>query len=232
MRTLLFLSSFLFFAMTTPGYSTNKYGPVFIYNSFGKDTNSLYKKNQLKVTPFRIARFEYSGIELSYERRHTQRFSTQASVRYLTDPFHMTGGSGYKGAGCSLEEKFFLTPLKFFKLYLSMEGLFDKFTAVEQAHFVDGKNTPDSTRYTYLDKFTIVKQAVSLNLKCGIQLFICKKIVVDVGIGPGLKYRNVIHKNRSVPSDVLEPWIGNASTSEGEYFVANCSVGIKVGYAF
>jgi hypothetical protein len=231
-KRILWATLFSMLLITTFGYSINLRDPNCTIKLSRRNTDSIFEKNQLKITPLRILRFEYSGIEHSYERMHTQRFSTQISLRYLTDPFHIGGGRGYKGVGFSLEEKFFLIPLKRFKLYISMEGLFDKFTANVQAHFNNEKSVLDSTYRNYLDKFTIKKQAMSLNLKCGIQVFIFKKIVLDAGVGPGVKYRDVTHANRSFPSDVMQHSTNYPILSEGKRFVANCSVGIRVGYVF
>ena len=210
--------------------------------SFGQTNKNLVdsssiKRNRIKVSPLRVIRIEYPGLELSYERLIGKRFSTEISVRYLKELI-IQNYQAYQGFGFSIQEKYFLTQRQVLKPYISGELVFNKFKAGDTGIFGYKNPLKDTIAYSYNyhEDYTLNKQTMSLNIGFGVQLIFAKKISIDLNAGLGLKYRKVTHTDRSIPKDEMEmprhPNLEYSSTKEGTYYTPNFALNIKIGYVF
>lgn len=200
-------------------------------------TNLNTYKNQLKFSPFRLIDPVNPGVELSYERLHGKNFSTQLSVAYMTDPLKAAYYSSFKGFRLALEEKYFIENTSFVHKYFSTDIVFCKTTINDIGRFGIYESSLDSLArlYNYADSFTVHKQTLTLNFKLGFQI-IKKHFVIDMCMGVGVKYKDVQHSDRLIPTDKMEiprhPNVYYYSEKEGKYFTMNIPMNIKIGYIF
>ena len=214
---------------------------LMLYTSFSfAQTERTINKNQIKFSPLRTIDIINPGLELSYERLHKVRFSTQLSLAYMADVFGITHYMDYEGVRVALEEKFFLKkkPAGRIRMYISAEGVFSYTTIKDQARF--GYESPwtnsAAESYNYLDTFGIHKKKIMLHTKFGIQIQIRKHFIMDVCAGIGIKYRDIEHFDRNVPDDKMErsrhPNIFYSSINESKEITLSLPVNIKLGYTF
>ncbi len=205
------------------------------YASAQTDLNTF--KNQLKISPFRMIDPINPGLELSYERLHNKKFSTQLSVAYMTDPLKAAYYNSFKGGRVAIEEKYFTETTPLLRKYVSTDIVYCKTTINNIGRFGIYESSLDSLARlnNYQDTFTVHKTTITANFKLGIQI-IKKHFIIDMCAGIGLKYRDVQHSDRLIPSDKMEmPRHPNAyyyATKEGRYFTLNIPMNIKIGYAF
>jgi hypothetical protein len=193
--------------------------------------NDFERKNQLKISPIRLFDFVNPGIELGYERKHAERFSTQLSLGLMKDYFSALPLTGYTGTRISLEEKLFLQG-RLSNQYFSVEGVYLNVRHNASSTFIQDTalNTPE-----YNDSFRVAKQTYSLNARYGIQIPI-KRFVIDFSAGLGLKYKAVEWKHvfdrnaYEVPPP--HPNVYRHANKEGKYFAINLPVSLKFGYIF
>lgn len=191
--------------------------------------------NQLKLSPFKVADPVNPGIEGSYERHYGERFATQLTYAYLTDPIGVTPYGDFSGHRLGLEQKYLVQAVKHYRTYLSFEvsAARAKYTSVGEF----GYRPPavDTFLYTYFDTISVHKRTTSFNVKAGRQFFF-GNLVVDIGLGLGLKHRNVYHRERIASADEMNsPRHPNAyymADKDGKYFTLNVPLTIRLGYTF
>jgi len=76
---------------------------IIIPTAFLFGQNDIKGKNQIKVSPLRVVNFVNPGIELSYERLHGNRYSSQLSFGYMNETFNTTQFDRYKGLKVSFD---------------------------------------------------------------------------------------------------------------------------------
>ncbi len=194
-------------------------------------------RNQVKISPVRLIDFINPGLELSYERLHCRRFSTQLSFAFMTDFFGKTAYDDYSGYRISLEEKYIFTSSEPVWPYFSAEFVFLNAQIRHTARFApqefwDGYLEND---VSYFDSFGIDKQTLTFNLKAGIQVY-ARSFVIDVCAGLGFKHKDVKHFDKTATDDVMDtprhPTPFHLAIYEGKYNTINIPVNIKIGYAF
>ena len=189
------------------------------------------RTNQLKLSPLRTIDFVNPGIELSYEKRQTARFSTQLSVGLMSDVFKLMHFTNYTGTRISLEEKFFPRK-KSSNQYYSIEAVNLNVRYRTNSYFIQDTalRTPE-----YNDSFRIAKQTFALNFKYGVQIPL-KRFVVDISAGLGLKYKAVermdILDAKAYEVTSRHPNAYDFADKEGNYFTLNLPFNIKIGYTF
>lgn len=194
---------------------------------FAQSENSFYK-NQIKISPLRIIDLSDPGIELSYERLFSKRFSTQVSGSYDADLFGLFAFHGFHGYRFSLEEKYFLeTTAAYNRKYISVDLVWNN---NHYKHAVKYSDT--TTNEIDVERFTIYRKTFSVNLKYGKQI-LYNRFIIDWCIGAGIKFRNVNSPNRTHPLPVSKGInFLNALTQTGKSTTFNLPVNIKIGYVF
>lgn len=203
---------------------------------FGQ-SDALFYKNQLKISPVRIIDLVNPGIELGYERRHSQMFSTQIALAYMKDFIGVGTFDEFEGFRVSLEEKKFLDNNVSRPKYISLELVYSSTNFQDESRFgyEDPWSEPLADTYNYLDSYSASKRMIILNLKAGFQIII-KRLAFDISTGLGLKYKNIDHDDRLVPDDKMErPRHFNAfyyASAEGKKITANLPINFKIGWGF
>lgn len=183
-------------------------------------------RNQFKISPLRILDPVNPGFELSYERLHSKRFSTQLSFARLTNVIakHYPDFRGYR---ISLEEKYFLKAASKTSRYISVDMIHTDSNFEDMTTFRDTVNNMNNT-----ETFSVTRKTTSFNFKYSKQLEL-NRFILDVCIGMGIKYRDVVHKNRTLPTiPIKEPEILSSSKAEGKNVTLNLPLNLKLGYMF
>jgi len=72
----------------------------------------------------------------------------------------------------------------------------------------------------------------SLNLKFGKQI-LRNRFIIDWCVGVGLKYRDVVHSNRTHPMNApKDPNLFYSAKTEGKNLTFNLPINLKLGYMF
>jgi hypothetical protein len=177
--------------------------PSKIYVEMGKEDFSFlpYKpldtayrayQNVIKINALKMASFEAGGIEISYEKKTSSKFSTQLSATYIIpaiwdfEDFKPRKLSGFQ---LSIEERLYWKETAPVGYYFAAELNYLN----SSYHFTDSftaRNKYYSIRYE--DEFGVKKQTFSLNAKIGRQFFI-DRLSIDLSVGVGLRYKNINH---------------------------------------
>ena len=206
---------------------------LFTVNSgYGQD--SIIPKNQIKLSLSKLIDPINSGIEMSYERRFTKRLATQFTVAYLFNLNKVPPFTNYIGIKLAIEEKYYLKYRKYSQKYVSMDFVYNNIKYNTIANFTH-KSSNDTIIRTYDDSIKVSKNTYSLNHKFGV-IFYIKRLVIDLSIGVGLKYRDAKHTGRLYESDFLtkslNPNTIYYSNIEGKDFLINVPINIKIGFIF
>ena len=193
---------------------------------FGQHIDSTYK-NQIKISPFRIVDPVNPGVEISYERLHSKRFSTQLSVAYMTDVFGKFPYTNLRGYRVSLEEKYFIHLSTKARNYLSADIVYNNSNFKDVTTFRDTINNLNIS-----ETFSVNRMTASLNLKFGKQI-LRNRFIIDWCVGVGLKYRDVVHSNRTHPMNApKDPNLFYSAETEGKNLTFNFPINLKLGYMF
>lgn len=182
---------------------------------------SLSYKNNIKITPLRLL-MSHPGIELSYERYFSKKFSSQVSFAALFNLYSSAEekyvGSGYQVA---IEEKYFLKESAN-KAYFSIEtGYFNIINAnysESKILYKGGKYAGDSLISAYRGNKTIFYLAP----KFGCQMSVTERFIVDAYFGIGVKYEDRHYANTISPYD---KWTEN-------FWQVKVPFNIKIGWRF
>ena len=199
---------------------------------YGQD--SLIPKNQIKLSLSKLIDPINSGIEMSYERRFTKRLATQFTCAYLFNLNKVPPFTNYIGVKLAIEEKYYLNHRKYSQKYVSMDFAYNNIKYNTIANFTHNSSN-DTIIRTYNDSIQVSKNTYSLNHKFGV-IFYIKKLVIDLSIGVGLKYRDAKHAGRIHESDYLtkslSPNTIYYSNIKSKDFLLNVPITIKIGYIF
>lgn len=207
------------------------------------DSTKIYK-NQLKFSPARIVS-AVRGIQISYERKFSKRFSTQLTGAYIVDllPYHYLNISNMKGFIIGLEERFFLKKIGWGPKLLRKKNcanyLSADFTILNSSLSLvdDFIYQPSDTNFTigYTDTIGVRRQTYTFSFKYGFQ-FSFRHFIVDLNLGLGIRYRAVTHSNKLHQN--AEIWQGLHANGpyelfrSGQAFSLNIPLGLKIGYTF
>jgi hypothetical protein len=183
--------------------------------------------NQLKLSAFQAINILNPGVEIGYERLHSNRLSSQLTVGFATNmigkPFEEL-----EGYNIGLEEKYFLSKKSKSARYISLA------LNHNDSKYQERTSGPDpAINLTVIDTFTIARKATSVAFKYGVQF--CKNhFVLDVNLGAGLKYRTVKHYDRTLEyRGPREPFdFHRAANMERKGIGFHLPVNIQLGYRF
>ncbi len=204
---------------------------IFIFSIFpyilSAQDNSGFYKNQIKFSPVRLVDLFNPGIELSYERLYSKRFSTQVSGSYDIDLFGVFGFHAFHGYRLSVEEKYFFEPTGMRRKYISLDLVLNNNHYNNELQYIDTTSNEVKS-----EGFTIYRKTFSINLKYGRQI-ILNRFIIDWCAGIGVKQRNVTDNGRThiyprakgidLLSQLEEP---------GKTVTFNLPLNIKIGYVF
>jgi len=194
--------------------------------ALGQSIDTTYN-NQIKVSAVRPFNYLNPAIEISYERLHNKRLSSQLSLGSPANLF----GKPYielKGYSIGFEEKYFtrssLTSRKYFSLDFN-------YTNINYKDITTGRDT--ATNAFIIDSFTIRRKMQAVAIKYGAQ-FYRKHFVLDISIGAGLKYKDVKHYDRTYeyrgPREIFD--LMRASNVEKKGFAFILPLNLRLGYSF
>jgi hypothetical protein len=190
-------------------------------------SSELNYPNQFKLSAFRPLNILNPGVEISYERFHNNKLSTQFSAgmaaNVIGKPFHKL-----HGYNLGLEEKYFLWERRHARKYISLAL---NHSAIKYQEITTGPDT--TTNLKINDSFTVSKKTASLAFKYGIQ-FYDKHFVVDINIGAGVKYRSVKHFDRQFEYiGPREPFdLFRAASIEKQGITFCLPLNVQLGYRF
>lgn len=153
-------------------------------------------RNQLKVSPMRLLDPVNPGVEVHYERVLSPRYSAELTYGYMTPAVSLrpTLREPYKGTRLGLEVKRTGKELDAFREYWSAEVVHNNSRAQEEEQI--GIDSTDTQGIYHT--FEIHKKTTTLNIKWGVQRRE-GRVVFDVGMGVGVKYRDIQHTGRQTP---------------------------------
>ncbi len=207
-------------------------------NSFATfDSTVLGKAYILKFTPLRLVSLSNPAIEIALEKSMGQRFSTQVMASYLIPSLFDYAVQDWKnstsGFRFSLEEKLFFKKSSPRGAYLAVELNYLNTRYNEISSFTNGLEYSDSMRTSYLDRYRVYKQTLSINLKYGYQM-IKGPWTLDAYVGIGPRYKSVAHFDRIIPEDELErprhPNFYYYSNVSGDFWTVSLTANIKLGW--
>jgi hypothetical protein len=203
------------------------------------DSATAKRKSIIKFTPFRIVALSNPGVELSYERKTGNQFSTEFMATYLLPSNILETGSynpDARGYRIGVEEKFYLNKSAPLGPYLAigMNHLHTHYNEI--ASFgPEGINSRDSNLESYSDSILIYKRTTDFNFLFGYQ-DISNRISFDFYCGLGIRHKDVVHKNRVNPNDVMVMPIdlnfNYISNIDGRFQTVILLLGIKIGWIF
>lgn len=192
-------------------------------------------KNQVKFSPLRLIDFVIPSIEFGFERNHGN-FSSEfilGGIRSTNYPLVLNKIIGYR---IGFEEKYFFQMPKSNETYIAINLIYSNFEEESIERFGLPWHDSLAVSMNYLDTFSYKKQVLSLSFKVGIQKAIYKNLKMDIGLGAGIRYRNVKHYNKLIQDDDFEGHRHNfvypRIMNEGEYFGLNLLLNLKLGYCF
>jgi putative salt-induced outer membrane protein YdiY len=183
--------------------------------------------NQVKLSVLRYINILNPAIEISYERLHGKRFSSQLSLG-STAGLYRNIYTDLKGYSLGFEEKYFFRSYSKDRKYFSFDF---NYTNINYKDITTGKDTTTNTNI--IDSFTIRRKTKAVALKYGVQVY-RKHFVLDMSIGAGVKYKNVKHYDRSFeykgPREFSD--LFRAANVEMKRFVFIMPVTLTLGYRF
>lgn len=195
-------------------------------------------KNVIKFTPFRTIDFVNPAIEIVYERRTSNAFSTQFTLLgLLSQNFYdedKLDGFGYR---VGIEERYYHKNMAPSGFYYALEASFMKKDYFSNIVFQKNSEIKDAYgKYdTYEENVLVYKRLFDVNFKLGYQIII-KNFVLDGFVGLGIRHRNVTHQNRSNYEDLMQrprhPNVHYDKNLEGKRFGISLPLNIRIGYSF
>ncbi|AWO01587.1 hypothetical protein DLD77_07705 [Chitinophaga alhagiae] len=156
-------------------------------------------KNNINLSLFSLVS-DNPGFELGYERKYG-RWSTLATYTILSDALarpsfiadtDTTYFKNYGGYRFSFEQRYFLRKRKVLMPYAGIFTSWLKSEYSRSERFGRGEG--------YIDTFSVNKATWVLSPRFGLQ-FHFNRLLLDVGTGVGIKWRQVSHTGREDPSD-------------------------------
>lgn len=206
--------------------------------------DTIYSKynNIIKINPLKTVSLINSGLEVSFEKRFSKYFTTQLSANYLFPSSVWDGDNDYKpnhilGFQVALEEKLYLRGSAPLGPYISLECSYLRNQYKDIWNFGKANIRFDSIyNYTnYADTFGVRKQTLSFNFKFGYQ-YVFKRFSIDMYVGLGARYKNVVHFDRIKPDDEMEiprhPNVYYITNMEGRYWTISFPLNVRIGWAF
>jgi hypothetical protein len=210
-----------------------------IYHTYKPlDSVTAKRNNIIKFTPFRLFALSNPGVELSYERKTGNHFSTELMATYLL-PSNILANEDFNARGYRFgaEEKFYFNNPAPEGPYLSfgINHLNTHYNIIE-AFGPEGNNSHYNNHLeSYRDSISIYKRTTDFNFTFGYQ-DIAGRVTFDYFVGLGIRNRNVIHGNRINPDDVMVSPIdlnfNYLSNLEGKYSSVIFLLGVKIGWLF
>lgn len=76
------------------------------------------------------------------------------------------------------------------------------------------------------------KEKIGAYLKAGSEILVFKRLVIDLFVGAGMAYRNIQYNNVTEPNQIsiIEEWFSQPYRHQGESFLPQAELGIKIGY--
>lgn len=193
--------------------------------------------NILKINLLKMASLDVGGVEMSFERKTSDEFSTQLTAAYtLPAIWNFNGFKPRKLSGFQLavEERYYWGETAPVGFYLAGE-----FVYLNNSYYFTDAFIAENQYYTvfYEDEFKVKKQTFSLNAKIGKQFFI-KRFSVDFSVGAGLRYKNVKHRDIINPDARFRndlyvfPERKHLNNRAGRYLTVSLPMSLKVGWLF
>lgn len=206
----------------------------FQYDAFTQNVGlraPLTYRNSLKFTPAKLIALVNPAVEFSYERRTSQRFSTELMGSYLLPATLLDIENDYhpqiRGFRVALEEKYHFSRAN--GLYAALEANYLKNSYQD----IVTLETPDSK--TYPDSVSLKKQTFSINTKMGFQKEL-RRIIFDFYGGIGWRYKDTKHFNRINPDDAMDipihPSLPYFVNMPGKRSVLSLTLNARIGWRF
>src|SRR5690554_5981336 len=181
---------------------------VFTFSAGAQNTDTVRKKNVIKISPLKMIDVSNSAVELTFERAMGNHFATGLTAGWLL-PHNL--GSGpvepypkARGFTVAVEQKYYLRESAPRGSYFAAEldFLLNRYHVRE--YFIDA-SAAEGLYYeenTYQDDIVIHKQTLTLSVKWGCQ-FLIGRFGLEVFGGVGIRYKDVYHSGRQNPLDAM-----------------------------
>ena len=190
-----------------------------------QDSSGFYK-NQIKISPFRIIDLSNPGIEISYERMFSKKFSTQLSYSFGKDIFGLFPFDNFRGYRFSIEEKYFFESTDEYRNYVSVDLFWNNDKYDNETSYRDSMGGDIKK-----ERFLIRRKIFSANVKYGKQVLF-NHFIIDMCIGAGIRWRNVALYNVHPLYQSKGIDLTAALHGPGKTVTFNLPMNLKIGYLF
>ena len=218
---------------------------------FGQEVSEptiIEKPNSILFSPFNLLDPMNPSFQLGYERMLNQKWALQIEYGYiinkgllniLLNPQEKANEYSNKGYKLRFELKRTLVSKKQFRVYSSCDlfylknvsDVINQFVVSDPSYdYSFGTPTNNDDSY-YDDYFTNDKTKYGMNIKGGIKAF-TGQVFFEAYVGLGVALRNNVHSNRENNNDesLDKSFLNN--NLQGEMWILNIPLNIKIGYRF
>ncbi len=194
--------------------------------------NRQIPPNQIKISPLRLIENINPGLELSYERIYSTKFSTQIGIGVMKSLLGIKAANDYSGWRYAIEQKYFVGSYVSKRKYWALDAVYLKVNYNDDGIFRQdtAQNTPE-----YTDTYHINKRTLTFNIKRGIQVPI-KHFIIDFSAGIGIKYkmmeRSGLEDVNAIESKSRHPNVYEMTNRAGRYLTLSLPVNVRFGYLF
>lgn len=195
-------------------------------NSSAKD-DFHYTKLAFKFAPLALVDWvSVPSVTGGLEYFINPQYSLEATYGWVFNP-QIPNLRAPKGFKTNAELRKYLHPErnKKLRMYFALEYFYRSLSY--------GTNNSFGDSIHYNEEYNVKKNVWGLNTKFGFQLTILHRALLDVYAGPGIRFKNVRHYNRSHPEDAFYSfeWIASQDRDRaGSYVVPSLALGFKIGY--
>ncbi len=194
--------------------------------------------NIIKITPLKSIGIVNPGLEISFERKFSNYFTTQLMASYLFSisvwDLNSDFKSNTKGYRFAIEEKYYFKNSAPIGPYISLEFDYLRNQYHDIVNFSDSNilSVTSNNNY-YFDTIGIRKKTYSFNFKLGYQIVI-KRFSVDFYAGLGARYKDVVHTDKLKPNDEMEQVsnIRYITNKNGQFWTISTPLNIRLGWTF
>jgi hypothetical protein len=197
----------------------------------------------IKTSPVRMIDPVNPGFELGLEVVYSPKFSTHVSGTAMTNLVGAGIYEEYSGYRLALEQKWYFFRREYFRLFTALEFAYMNSTFQHTDEF----RIPLDDLYTYhyeypyehfTETYAIHKEIFNISPRYGIQA-IFGRLVLEGGVGIGIKYREVRHVDRITSLDYLHnpnanpvfPGLRPLGSKENTRWTLAIPVHLKIGIA-
>lgn len=195
--------------------------------TYGTPKDSTFRKNEIKIYPFKPFGFINPGIDMGYERFINTKWTIETNIAYLTNIFNLVPYQQYSGIRYILEGKYI------FDLHSPIYMPYMSFSTIYNEMNIRAVVKERSNSIIYDDTVRIAKKTRSFNINLGLRI-VDRRMSFNIVAGVGVKWKDVIHSEKwNNDSNMIGyPSPTKIALSEGKFVVPNIVLAMRLGWRF